>query len=110
MEVKTERFTTSYEAKKILKKREKETELNYEQKNAFDHLNKFCKIPEKDIAEMMELLGKIEKLQEKHIVSIIEMLPRDKDDLRLLFANERIVLSEEDSKKITDIVKKHVKK
>ena len=53
--------------------------------------------------------GKIEKLQEKHIVSIVEMMPRDNDDLRLLFANERIVLEDGDKKKITDLVRKHGK-
>jgi DNA-directed RNA polymerase subunit F len=109
MEIKSQRFVTSYEARKILRKRGKDIELNYEQKNALDYLNKFCKIPEKEIAAMVDALGKIEKLQEKHIVSIVEMLPRDDEDLRLLFANERIVLDDDEKKKIVDAVKKHGK-
>jgi DNA-directed RNA polymerase subunit F len=106
MEIKNQRFVTSYEAKKILKKRSKDGELNYEQKNAFDYLNKFCKIPEKEIQSLLEGLSKIEKLNEKHIVSIVEMMPQDIDDLRLLFANERIVLDDDEKNKIINTVKK----
>ena len=109
MEIKNETFVTRYDAKKILRKRSKEGELNYEQKNALDHLNKFCKIPEKEIEAMVEGLKKIEKLQEKHVAAVVEMMPVDNDDLRLLFANERIVLSDEDKSKIIAAVKKHAK-
>jgi DNA-directed RNA polymerase subunit F len=106
MEIKSERFVTSYEAKKILKKREKESELNYEQKNALDYLNKFKKKAEKDVRELLDTLGKIEKLQERHVVAIVETLPRDEDDFRLLFANERIVLGDNERQQILSAVKK----
>jgi len=109
MEVKSERFVTSYEARKILKKREKDGELNYEQKNAFDYLNKFCKVPEKDIEALVQDLGKIEKLHERHIVAIVETMPADQEDIRLLFANERAVLSDDDKEQILKAVKKHGK-
>ena len=109
MEVRSERFITSYEAKKILEKRSKENELNYEQKNAFDYLTKFCKEPEKDIGAMLAALGKVSKLQERHIVAIAEMMPKTDEDLRLLFANERTVLGEEDKKHILEAVKEHSK-
>lgn len=106
MEVNSEKFITAYEAKKILKKRSKEGELNYEQKNSLDYLNKYNKLPEKEIESLIGELSKIEKLQDKHIVGIVEMMPHDLDDLRLLFANERIVLEDDEKKKIIDAVKK----
>ncbi len=106
MEIKSERIVTSYEAKKIIKKREKENELNYEQKNALDYLSKFRKKAEKDVQELLEELGKIEKLHDKHIIAIAETLPQDEDDLRLLFANERVVLEDNDKKQIISAVKK----
>ena len=109
MEIKTERFVTPYEAKKLMKKRSKETELNYEQKNAFEHLNKFCKLPEKEITELVGKLSKIEKLNDKHIAGIVSMMPVDDEDLRLLFANERIVLEDNEKKEIVSAVKKHGK-
>ena len=109
MEMKSEKIVTSYEAKKILRKREKESELNYEQKNTLDYLNKFRKKAEKDIQGLIDELGKVEKLQERHVVAIVEMMPRDDDDLRLLFANERIVLEDNEKQQILSAVKKVAK-
>ncbi len=109
MEIKSERVITSHESRGILRKREKESELNYEQKNALECLNKSCKLPEKEIEALVGGLSKTEKLQEKHIVGIVEMMPQDNEDLRLLFANERIVLSDDEKKQILSAVKKHGK-
>lgn len=109
MEILSERAVTSYEAKKVLKKREKEGELNYEQKNALDYLNKFRKLPEKNVQELMGELKKIEKLKETHIAAIVETMPTDEDDMRLLFANERIVLEDNEKQQIISAVKKSSK-
>lgn len=106
MEVKNDRVVTWPEAKKILLEKEKQKELGYEQKNALEHLRKFCKMSEKNFNEIKEELKKIEKLNERQITNIINLLPQNLDELRVIFANERIVLSEEDKKKILDIVKK----
>lgn len=106
METKGEKFVSWAEAKKTLEKKAKEKELGYEQKNALEHLRKFSKLSEKAMIEMVGELKKIEKLRERHIVSIANMLPQDSDELRLLFANEIVTLSDEDKKKILSIVKK----
>jgi len=106
MRVESEKFVAWAEVKKVLEKKEKEKELSYEQKNALEHLRKFSKISEKEANEMAEELGKIERLREKHIISIINHLPQDPDDLRVLFANETVSISDEDRKKIISIVKK----
>lgn len=106
METKGEKFVSWAEAKKTLEKKAKEKELGYEQKNALEHLRKFSKLSEKAMSEMVGELKKIEKLRERHIVSIANMLPQDSDELRLLFANEIVTLSDEDKKKILSIVKK----
>ncbi|MCK4497074.1 MAG: hypothetical protein KAU24_02705 [Candidatus Aenigmarchaeota archaeon] len=106
METKGEKFVSWAEARKTLEKKAKEKELGYEQKNALEHLRKFSKLSEKAMSEMVGELKKIEKLRERHIVSIVNMLPQDSDELRLLFANEIVTLSDEDKKKILSIVKK----
>jgi DNA-directed RNA polymerase subunit F len=106
MKVESEKVVLWAEVKKILEKKEKEKELSYEQKNALDHLRKFSKISEKSALEMVEELGKIERLKEKHIISIINHMPQEPEDLRVLFANEVANLSDEDKKKIISIVKK----
>ncbi len=106
MKVENEKFVSWSEVRKILEKKEKEKELSYEQKNALDHLRKFSKISEKSAAELAEELGKIERLKERQIISIINHMPQDPDEVRTLFSNEIISLSEEDRKKIVSIVKK----
>lgn len=105
MEVEDEKVTNWIEAKKILMKIEKERELGYEQKNALEHLRKFCKIPESKAEKIVNELRKIEKLKDRHIVNILNFLPENLDDLRIIFANERVVLTEDDKKKILKIVK-----
>ena len=106
MDVKEEKYVSWADAKKILDKKAKDRELGYEQKNALEFLKKFSKLPEKKAAEMAEELGKLGKLKEKHIVMIVDMLPKEMEELRVLFANEIITLSEEERKKILAVVKK----
>jgi DNA-directed RNA polymerase subunit F len=107
MKVESEKFIAWPLIKKTLEKKEKEKELSYEQKNALEHLRKFSKISEKSAAEMAEELEKIERLKEKHIVSIINHMPQDLEELRVLFANEVANISDDDKKKIISIVKKY---
>jgi DNA-directed RNA polymerase subunit F len=91
--------------KEVLEKKEKDKELGYEQKNAVEHLKKFSKVQQKKAEEMKAELSTITKLREKHVINIINLLPKDKEDLAVIFANENIELSDEEKKKITDIVK-----
>jgi DNA-directed RNA polymerase subunit F len=107
MDVEDEKAVSWLDAKKILVEKEKNKEIVYEQKNALEHLRKFCKLPEKKYGKMLEELRKIEKLKDKHIVGIINFLPGNQDELRVLFANERVVLTEDDNKKILKIVKEN---
>ena len=106
MEIKEERLVTWAEAKNILLKKEKEKELGYEQRNALEHLRKFANLSESKAKEMAEELKKIEKLREKHIVNLVNLLPQDEEELRLIFANEIITLTDEEKKTILDVVKK----
>lgn len=105
MEVKSEKPISWVEVKKILTKKEKEKELGYEQKNALEHLRKFCKISQQKAEKIMAELRKIEKLKDKHIVNIVNFLPENLEELRIIFAHERVVLSDEEKKKIIKIVK-----
>jgi len=107
MEIKSERNASWHEAKKILMEKENKKELVYEQQNAIEHLRKFCKLPEKKYIKMVEELSQIGNLREKHIINIVNFMPCTPEEIRILFANERIVLSDSDKKKIMDIVKEN---
>ena len=108
MEIKEERMILWAEARKLLEAKEKESQedIGYEQKNALEHLRKFSKLSEKKAKDMLAELGKIERLKERQKINIVNVLPADMDDLKVLFANEVVSLSDDDKKKVLDIVKK----
>jgi DNA-directed RNA polymerase subunit F len=103
VEIKSEDFVSWSEVKKILA--EKEAELGYEQKNALEHLRNYFKLSEAKQKKILEDLQKIEKLRKKHIINILNFLPENQNELKVLFANERIVLSEDEAKKIVKIIR-----
>jgi len=96
------------EVKNILKKIEKERkELLYEQKIALEHAQKFSKLPVSKVNELIEELTKLGFLQEIQVYKIADLLPITVDDVKTIFAKERTTLSENEIKKILEIVKKH---
>jgi DNA-directed RNA polymerase subunit F len=96
------------EVKNILKKVEKDRdELLYEQKIALEHAHKFAKLPIKKINDIVNELLKLEFIQEIHAFKIADILPTTEDDVKTIFAKERITLDENEIKKILEIIKKH---
>jgi len=96
------------EVKNILKKVSKERkELLYEQRIALEHANMFAKLPVKKTEELIKELQKLEFIQEIHAYKIADILPKTDDDVKTIFAKERITLSEKDIKNILEIVGKY---
>jgi DNA-directed RNA polymerase subunit F len=97
------------EVKNILKKVEKDRkELLYEQKIALEHAHKFAKLSVKKSEGLIKELLKLEFLHEIHAYKIADILPSTEDDVKTIFAIERITLSENDIKKILDLVEKYL--
>jgi len=105
-EILKEKLVTDAEAKKIITERKKEIELGYEQKNTYDYLKKYINLTEKKAKSLIEELGKIPKLREKQIIDIVNILPKDNDDLRLILQKDYNNLAEEEKKLILENVKK----
>jgi DNA-directed RNA polymerase subunit F len=106
MELKGEKIITDAEAKKILEVREKEGELKYEQSNTLKHLKKFVKLSLEKVDMLIKELKKIEKLRDRHIVAIVNFLPEDKDDLRVVLHKDYSNFTEDEITLILDAVKK----
>jgi DNA-directed RNA polymerase subunit F len=106
METIDENLVSWSKAKKILEKKSKEKELGYEQKSALEHLRKFSKVSAKNEEQLISSLKKMEKLKDRHIVILLNLLPQTEADVKVLFANEIINLSEDERKKIASTVKK----
>jgi DNA-directed RNA polymerase subunit F len=108
MKILTEETITNAEAKEILESRAKEIELKYEQKNALEVLRKFVKLDAEKAKKLAEELKKIEKLREKQIVDIINFLPEDNDELRVVLHKEYNSFTQEEISAILETVKKYI--
>ncbi|HEX54668.1 MAG: hypothetical protein DRO90_01985 [Candidatus Altiarchaeales archaeon] len=110
MKILKERFVPIAEVKSILEKKEREykrenNELLYEQKRALEHARKYSKLSLKDSRELIKKLSELDlNLTEDQIVKISDLLPETVDDVRAIFAKERFKYTEEDIKKILEIV------
>ncbi len=105
-EILKERLITNAEASEILKERSKEKELGYEQKNALEHLKKFNTITDKKAKGLLEDLKGVQKLTERQIMSIINLLPKDRDDLRVILEKDYKNITDEEKNQILTTVKK----
>lgn len=106
MEVLEEKIATDAESKEILEKRSKERDLKFEQKNAYETLNKFIKLDSESAGKLSAELFKIGKLRDRQIATIVNFLPQDKDDLRAILHKDFATLTEDEANLILDIVKK----
>ncbi|MCK4319798.1 hypothetical protein KAW38_04485 [Candidatus Micrarchaeota archaeon] len=86
---------------KMLKKREKEGEIGYEQENALEHAKKFAG-KEKEELELVENLKQM-KIPAETAVNIVNVKPTKKDTLQSILIRENVELSEEEIKKIIKI-------
>jgi DNA-directed RNA polymerase subunit F len=103
----SEKTVPDIEAKEILENREKEGELKYEQKNALELLKKSVKLDKEKTNSLIVELAKIEKLRDRQMVSIVNFLPEDRDDLRAVLQKEYTVLTDEEINLVLETVKKY---
>lgn len=108
LEVLKERFIPITKVVGILKDIKGRT---YEQKLAFEHAKKFSKIKlekARDLCEELKKLG-LRRLKEKEIIKIIDILPKDTDELKGLFVGSATAPKKDEIEKIFAIVKKYAK-
>ncbi len=77
--------------------------LNDYQKLALDYAEKYAKL---ELSKAKQLKKKILELgyDEKVAAKIVDILPKDADDVRIIFARERYKLKQEDINKILEAV------
>jgi len=96
------------EVKNILVKVEKERkELLYEQRIALEHAQRFARLPLAKSKSLIDELKKLEGVDIAQASKIADILPEIEDDVRTLFAKERVSLSKETIKAILDLVEKY---
>ncbi len=108
MKILEEEAISYAEAKEIMESVEKETqEMGYEQKITLDFLRSCVILDAESAREAKEELKKeIPELKDTHIAMILNILPEEEEDVKIIFAKERIELDETKMKEILEIVAK----
>lgn len=94
----------SVKVKEALEEFSQENELNYEQNITLNHLARFKRYSvedsEKIISELKDKIG----LRHKLAVRIVDLIPQDLFDLRLIFAKEATYIEKEQMEDILEIL------
>ncbi len=80
-------------------------ELNFRADKVYAYLEELSE-SKKDVKEMHKKLSGlgIQKLRDRHIVKILDLMPEDAESLKILFSGESIALKQEEMKQILDVV------
>jgi DNA-directed RNA polymerase subunit F len=98
------------EAQDILKKKEKERdELTYREEKSLEYLKTTVQLKKKDFADAKkELLAlEIPRLEEEHILKILELMPKNGTELRAIVSHSGTVLVNESVDSILEVLKKY---
>ena len=109
-----EEFLTTSEVKELLSEVEaeraadEEREFRYELARAIEHVNRFAVLDAADTRALAEELQELEKVNVKTAFKITDLLPRDRNELRAVFAQERYALDGDELDEILNVVAKYV--
>lgn len=87
-----------------LEKKKEEEELEFEQRLAYDFVQKFSQLPVEKTKELIDELLEIPKVRRHQAVILANNMPKNKQDIRLIFAKERTSLREDTIEKILEII------
>ncbi|WP_121822568.1 RNA polymerase Rpb4 family protein [Halostella salina] len=109
-----EDYLTISEAKELLadveaeRAADEDREMRYELARAIEHVNRFALLTPEESRELVEELTELEKVDEVTAYKIADLLPRDRDELRAVYAQERYSLSGDELDDVLNVVAKYV--
>lgn len=113
-EVIGEELLTVSEAKALLSEVEADRaadpdrEMRYELARSIEHVNRFTVLTPEDARALVSDLEELEKVTESTAYKIADLLPRDRDELRSVYAQERYSLSGDELDEILNVVSQYV--
>lgn len=108
-----EEHLTTPEAKELLADIERERaldenrEMPYNLSRAIEHVNRFAALDTEESRELVGDLLELEKVDEPTAYKIADLLPKDRDELRAVYAQERFTLSGDELDEILNVVAKY---
>ncbi len=97
------------EVKEMIEIRKKEGELGYEQNLTLDYCKKFAKISSDDAKALMNELLQNEKITRRQAVELIDVLPKNIEELRLIFTKEHFIMTDEELQNVLGVINKYRK-
>jgi DNA-directed RNA polymerase subunit F len=108
-----EEYVTISEVKEILAEVEAERaadpdrEMRYELARAIEHVNTFAVLEAEDARNLVEELLELDQVDDVAALKVADLLPRDRDELRSVFAHGRYSLDGDELDEILDVVAKY---
>ncbi len=100
---------TLAEVKELIESRKKEGELSYEQNLTLENCIQFSRLSVKEAKELIDELMGLEKIDRKQAVMLTYLLPRNADEVKIIFSKEHFILTDEEINQILEILKKYIK-
>ena len=107
VEAKTKNVAEYPLVKKILEEFREDNELNYEQNITLNHLERFDRYSAEDAEEIFQKLQDDFGLRAKVAAHIVDLVPKDLADMRLIFAKEPSKTDKEDMEKILEFLEQY---
>jgi len=112
-EIVDEEHLTVSETKELLETLEveraaAEREMHYVLARSIEHVNRFAELDAEEARELVDRLQEMEKVDEPTAYKIVDLLPRDRDELRSVYAQERYSLSGEELDEILQLLAEYV--
>lgn len=99
-----ERYVSLAEVRNLLEAEANRTALSYDKRLALEHAKSFTYLEAEDAAQLVAELMKMEKIYAPRAYKIAEILPKDADEVRAIFAKDRFHLTDEEIRQILEIV------
>lgn len=99
------------EVKKELKAIQKrDEELNFRSQRTLDYANEFSKLKDKETKELIKKLEELEipRLKDIHIKKIVDLMPVNDKQLKVIFSSYTITVNSDNIKKIMGVVQEYL--
>lgn len=92
-----------------IKKRDKE--LGFRAQKTEEYIQTFAKLDTKKVEELKKKLEELNvpRLKIEHICKLVDIMPADDDDAKLVLQSYSITITNENLKKIADVIKEYKK-
>lgn len=92
--------------------KKRDTELNFRAARTEEYANDFARLSLKDADELAKKLRDLDlpRLKEEHIKKIIDLLPVNEKQLKIILSGYTLTVSGENMKKIMSVVKEYAPK